>query len=71
MASKETEHRWVTNTELKDALDERPTRYEMRFLILLAVIANSVLPTASIGQAATKLARHEAQAVVSAIGERR
>jgi hypothetical protein len=52
----EPEHRWVTNKELKEGLDEKPSRHEVRFLILLAIVANQVLPTVDKAQAAVHLA---------------
>lgn len=46
--------RYVTNAELKDEIDKLPTRWEVRFLILAAIIASSVLPTADLAHAAAK-----------------
>jgi len=50
------ERRYVTNKELKDGLDEKPSRYEVRFLIVLAIVANQILPSVDIAQAALRTA---------------
>lgn len=43
--------RYVTNGELQDQLRSKPNNWEVRFLILAAIIANQVLPSASIAKA--------------------
>lgn len=45
-------HQYVTNADLDKKLEEKPSRYEVRFLILLAVIANQILPTVDVAKAA-------------------
>lgn len=51
-----TKHRYVTNEELKQEISElkatMPTRWEVRFLIVVGLIAAQVLPASDIARAA-------------------
>lgn len=38
--------------DVDQKLEEKPSRYEVRFLILLAIVANQVLPTVDVARAA-------------------
>jgi hypothetical protein len=44
-------YRFVTNAELKEELDKLPTRWEVRFLVLAALLANQFVPVADIAKA--------------------
>ena len=43
--------RYVTNAELKVEIDKLPTRWEVRFLILAAIIGSQVLPISDVAKA--------------------
>lgn len=50
------QHKYVTTAELDKKLDEKPSKYEVRYLIVLAIIANQVLPTVDVAKAAAAAA---------------
>jgi hypothetical protein len=41
--------RWVTNEQLETELQRRPTSWEVRTLILAAVVANQLIPSLNLG----------------------
>ena len=43
--------KWVTNAELKAEIDKLPTRWEVRFLILAAIVGSQLLPVAGVANA--------------------
>ncbi len=45
------DRRWVTNAELDKRLDKIPTRWEVRTLILGALVASQVVPPIETGRA--------------------
>jgi hypothetical protein len=47
--------RYVTNAELSEQLEKVPTRWEVRTLILGAVVASQLIPTVEIANAALSL----------------
>ena len=51
----EPKRQYVTNAELKEELDKLPTRWEVRALILAAVVVSNVVPP-------IELARNQATA---------
>lgn len=55
--------RYVTTNELKAEIDKLPTRWEVRFLILAAVIGGQFVPSVSLHPASSTL-----QAVRAVIG---
>lgn len=46
----------VTNRQLRDALNDRPTRWEMRAMLAIAVVANQLIPALDISVNDTKAA---------------
>ena len=48
---KPSDDHFVTRADLKDALEKLPTRWEVRTLILAAVIANQFVPVADVAKA--------------------
>lgn len=51
MADDNGSKRFVTNAELKEEIDKLPTRWEVRFLILAAIIGSQFFPTVDIARA--------------------
>jgi hypothetical protein len=54
-APDDPKYRFVTNQELKEELDKLPTRWEVRFLIISALIASQLLPTVDFAKAAVRV----------------
>lgn len=47
--------RFVTNSELKAELDKLPTRWEVRFLILIGFVGAQLVPASEIARAAVSV----------------
>lgn len=56
--SSDPDNRPVTNRELKSALLDRPTRWEMRALLAAAVAANQLLPVFYDGPSPSRATLH-------------
>lgn len=52
---KDQQNRYVTTAELKAEIEKIPTRWEVRFLIALAVVANQIVPAGDIARAALEV----------------
>lgn len=64
MSEQDPRHRFVTNGELQEELKKRPTSWEVRTLILMAVVANQLIPTLNLGPNPTSAAIHYVMGVI-------
>lgn len=57
-SEKDPKKRFVTNGELQEELEKKPSRWEVRLLILGAIVANQALPSVHISSGKTAQAFH-------------